>query len=272
MDFYSKFVRRRENLDSLLCVGIDPDASKLPSSLDGNQDKLFLFSREIVDATADYAVAYKPNVAFFEAFGSQGISQFEKLIRHIKIHYPGIPIVADAKRGDLDNTARQYAAFFFKDLGVDSLTLSPYMGADTVRPFIEDASKMVFLLCLTSNPDSAQFQKKTFSETGRRLYEEVAVVSESFSPRNVGLVVGATHPGEMGELRKSHRDRVFLIPGYGAQGASLKDVLAVCGENSLVNSSRSIIFSSPGPDFAEAAGKAAKKISEEMRILLKDKK
>ncbi|EQA36059.1 orotidine 5'-phosphate decarboxylase [Leptospira inadai serovar Lyme str. 10] len=268
MDFHSKFIRRREELGSLLCVGIDPDISKLPPSLEGQYEKLFLFSREIVDATADFAVAYKPNIAFYEAFGSQGIAQFEKLIRHIKIHYPGIAIVADAKRGDLDNTARQYAKFFFKELGVDSLTLSPYMGADSIRPFLEDSSKLVFLLCLTSNPDSSQFQKKTFSETGRTLYKEVAALSETFSARNVGLVVGATHPSELGELRALHPDRIFLIPGYGAQGASLEDVIAVCGKNSLINSSRSVIFASSGPDFAEAARKSAESITVQMRKLL----
>ncbi len=256
-------------MNSLLCVGIDPDITKLPPSLEKYPDKLFLFSREIVDATADYAVAYKPNIAFYEAFGSQGIAQFEKLILHIKNNHPNIPIVADAKRGDLDNTARQYAKFFFKELGVDSLTLSPYMGSDTIKPFLEDESKMVFLLCLTSNPDSSELQKKTFSETGRTLYQEVAFLSEKFSPRNVGLVVGATHPRELAEIRKAHPDRIFLIPGYGAQGASLEEVIAVCGKNSLVNSSRSIIFSSSGTDFAEAARKSAASIDEQMKKLLK---
>lgn len=268
MDFYSKFVQRREKLNSLLCVGIDPDTAKLPSSLEKHPDKLFVFSRDIVDATADYAVAYKPNIAFYEAFGSKGIEQFERLISHIKTNYPEIPIVADAKRGDLDNTARQYARFFFKELGVDSLTLSPYMGSDTIKPFIEDDSKMVFLLCLTSNPDSAELQQKTFSETGRTLYREVAAMSEKFPVKNVGLVVGATHPKELLEIRKSHPDRIFLIPGYGAQGASLEEVISVCGKNSLVNSSRSIIFSSSGADFAEAARKAAASVSEQMGKLL----
>ncbi|TGN00277.1 orotidine-5'-phosphate decarboxylase [Leptospira dzoumogneensis] len=268
MDFYSKFVKRREILNSLLCVGIDPDVTKLPSHLEKFPDKLYVFSREIVDATAEYAVAYKPNIAFFEAFGSKGIEQFEKLISHIKTNHPEIPIVADAKRGDLDNTARQYAKFFFKELGVDSLTLSPYMGSDTIKPFIEDDSRMVFLLCLTSNPDSAELQQKTFSETGRTLYREVAALSEKFPAKNVGLVVGATHPKELLEIRKAHPDRIFLIPGYGAQGASLEEVISVCGKNSLVNSSRSIIFSSSGTDFAEKAGKAAASVTEQMRKLL----
>ncbi|PJZ70788.1 orotidine-5'-phosphate decarboxylase [Leptospira perolatii] len=269
MDFYSKFIQRREKYGSLLCVGIDPDSAKLPSSLQKTPDRLYVFSKEIVDATAEFAVAFKPNIAFFEAFGGEGILQFEKLIRHIKLNYPDIPIVADAKRGDLDNTAKQYAKYFFQELEVDSLTLSPYMGSDTIRPFTEYDSKMVFLLCLTSNPDSAELQRKTFSETGRTLYREVAAMSEKFSKRNVGLVVGATHPGEISEIRQAHPDRVLLIPGYGAQGASLEEVLKVCGKDSLVNSSRSIIFSSSGSDFAQAAHNSAKAVSAQMKNLLR---
>ncbi|MDI7164072.1 orotidine-5'-phosphate decarboxylase [Leptospira santarosai] len=265
MNFQSKFLTRSQSLRSLLCVGLDPDYSKLPEVVRRSPESLFRFCREIIDATASYAVAYKPNIAFFEVFGFSGIRQFEKVIGHLKSNYPTIPIVADVKRGDLDNTARQYARYYFGDLQVDSLTLSPYMGLDTLRPFLEYQDHLVFWLCLTSNPDSIQFQKKRFSETGRTLYEEVAYVANSVSPSNLGLVVGATNPSELETLRKQNPDRIFLIPGFGAQGAKLDDLLPVCGRYSLINSSRGIHFVSSGLDFAIRANQEAEKIHKAMQ-------
>ncbi|TGL75766.1 orotidine-5'-phosphate decarboxylase [Leptospira yasudae] len=265
MNFQSKFLTRSQSLQSLLCVGLDPDYCKLPETIKRSPEPLVHFCREIIDATAPYAVAYKPNIAFFEVFGSSGIRQFEKVIGHLKSNYPHIPIVADIKRGDLDNTARQYARYYFGDLQVDSLTLSPYMGLDSLRPFLEYQDHLVFWLCLTSNPDANQFQKKRFSETGRTLYEEVAHVSSSISPLNLGFVVGATNPTELGNLRRQNPDRVFLIPGFGAQGAKLEDLLPVCGRYSLINSSRGIHFASNGLDFATRAGQEAEKIHKMMQ-------
>ncbi|RHX84019.1 orotidine-5'-phosphate decarboxylase [Leptospira stimsonii] len=265
MNFQSKFLTRSQSLKSLLCVGLDPDYCKLPETIKRGPEPLVHFCREIIDATSQYAVAYKPNIAFFEVFGSEGIRQFEKVIGHLKSNYPRIPIVADIKRGDLDNTARQYARYYFGDLQVDSLTLSPYMGLDSLRPFLEYQDHLVFWLCLTSNPDSSQFQKKHFSETGRTLYEEVAYVANSISPTNLGFVVGATNPHELETLRKQNHDRIFLIPGFGAQGAKLEDLLPVCGTNSLINSSRGIHFASSGLDFATRAGLEAEKIHKSMQ-------
>lgn len=269
MGLYSKFKTRFEDLGSGLCVGLDPDPQKLPQVLSGEAESLYIFCREIVDATAIYASAFKPNVAFFEASGSRGFQQFEKLIRHIKINHPEIPIVADCKRGDLANTAKQYAKYYFGELGVDSITASPYMGWDTVVPYLDYTDSFVFLLCFTSNPDSVQLQKQRLASNGRFVYEEVLQLAKNSGDDRIGFVVGGTHPEELASIRKLVPNRLFLIPGFGAQGASLTEAMHACGELSLLNSSRGIHFASVENDFAKAAEAAAGKIASEMRAYWK---
>lgn len=269
MGFYIKFTKRAINLKSLLCVGLDPEWEKLPANIKTSDKPLFTFCKEIVDATYDQAVAYKPNIAFFERFGFKGIEQFENLVNHITSKYPEVSIVADVKRGDLANTAKEYAKYYFEDLKVDTVTLSPYMGSDSIEPFLEYKDHAVFLLCLTSNPASKDLQKiKTSS--GKNFYEEVANFSKSLNEKykdQVGLVVGATHPEELSQIRNAFPELAFLIPGYGAQGGNLGDIMKVCAHNSLINSSRSIIFNSSGTDFAVKAREKVLEINLEMAKL-----
>ncbi len=268
MKFFDKFIQRKNKLHSFLCIGLDPDESKLPNVMQNSSEPLFEFCKEIIDATCDEAVCFKPNIAFFERRGSKGFLEFEKVIRHLKINHSKIPIIADVKRGDLANTSKEYAKYYFDDLGVDSITLSPYMGKDTVEPFLNHSRGYVFLLCLTSNPSSDDFQKKIIQGEKIFLYEKVALFSEKLNgefKNQVGIVVGGTHPDELGALRECCPNLVFLIPGFGAQGGALDEILLKSGQNSIINSSRSIIFSSNGKDFAESAQKKAKEINLEMK-------
>ncbi|NUM41034.1 MAG: orotidine-5'-phosphate decarboxylase, partial [Leptospiraceae bacterium] len=201
--------------------------------------------------------------------GSRGFSEFEKLIRYIKITYPQTPIIADVKRGDLANTAKEYSKYYFDELGVDSVTLSPYMGKDSIEPFLKMSKGHVFLLCLTSNPSSSDFQKLKTSDD-IFFYKEVAKFSDLLNQEfhnQVGIVVGGTHPKEIGDLRKTHKELNFLIPGYGAQGGSLEDIVKNSGPNSIINSSRSIIFSSSGKNFSDSAKLKAIEINNEMKKL-----
>lgn len=269
MKFYEKFTTRSNQLQSLLCLGLDPEWEKLPASIKTSDKPLFTFCKEIVDATHDIVVSYKPNIAFFERFGFRGIEQFENLVGHITSNYPHVSIVADVKRGDLANTAKEYAKYYFGDLKVDTVTLSPYMGSDSIEPFLEYKDHAVFLLCLTSNPTSKDLQKIKTS-VGLNFYEEVANLSKSLNLKfkdQVGIVVGATHPEELGQIRKAYPELAFLIPGYGAQGGNLSELMKVCARNSLINSSRSIIFNSTGSDFAVKARQKAEEINREMREL-----
>ncbi len=269
MNFYNKFTTRSTELQSLLCVGLDPEWEKLPSSVRNSEKPLFTFCKDIVDVTHDLVVSYKPNIAFFERFGFRGIEQFENLIQHITSNYPQISIIADVKRGDLANTAKEYAKYYLGDLKVDAVTLSPYMGADSIEPFLEYKNHGVFLLCLTSNPSSKDLQKIQTSN-GKNYYEEVANFAKSLNDKykdQVGLVVGATHPEELAEVRNAFPKLAFLIPGYGAQGGNLGELMKVCARNSLINSSRSILFNSTGSDFAEKAREKVIEISSEMKEL-----
>jgi orotidine-5'-phosphate decarboxylase len=253
---------------SFLCVGLDPDLDKVPAHLLSEPDPIFSFCRAIVEETADFAVAYKPNIAFFEALGPKGWESLQKVLEIIP---PNIFTIADAKRGDIGNTSKLYAKAFFETMNFDSITVAPYMGKDSVSPFLEFQNKWVILLALTSNAGSADFQLISDAH-GKPLYQSVLEKSQEWgSPENLMYVVGATRGELIGEVRKIAPEHFFLVPGVGAQGGSLSEV-AKYGMNSacglLVNSSRGIIYASAGKDFAKAARIEAQKLQEEMESLL----
>ncbi|WP_192347145.1 orotidine-5'-phosphate decarboxylase [Algoriphagus sp. Y33] len=253
---------------SFLCVGLDTDLSKIPAHLKSEVDPIYSFCRQIIEETADYAVAYKPNIAFFEALGPQGWETLQKVLEIIPKE---IFTIADAKRGDIGNTSKLYAKAFFEKMDFDSVTVAPYMGADSVTPFLEFKEKWVILLALTSNAGSMDFQLIK-DENGKPLYQAVLEKSQEWgSPENLMYVVGATRGELIGEVRKLVPDNFFLVPGVGAQGGSLSDV-AKYGMNSqcglLVNSSRGILYASEERDFAQMAKREAKKLQVEMGELL----
>ncbi|GAB3228576.1 orotidine-5'-phosphate decarboxylase [Algoriphagus aestuariicola] len=253
---------------SFLCVGLDPDLAKIPAHLHSEPDPIFSFCKAIIEETADYAVAYKPNIAFFEAMGPKGWETLQKVQEFIP---NDIFTIADAKRGDIGNTSKLYAKAFFEQMAFDSVTVAPYMGEDSVTPFLEFEGKWVILLALTSNAGSLDFQLIK-DENGKPLYQSVLEKSQGWgSPENLMYVVGATRGELIGEVRKVVPDNFFLVPGVGAQGGSLAEV-AKYGMNSscglLVNSSRGIIYASGGLDFASAARTEAAKLQAEMRVLL----
>ncbi|MCB1191773.1 MAG: orotidine-5'-phosphate decarboxylase [Leptospiraceae bacterium] len=272
MKFYDKLHSRSNKVKSLLCVGLDPEIEKIPLVIQKEQNPLFEFCKHIVDATHTDVAAYKPNIAFFERYGSSGIKEFELLLEYLKKNYPGVPIIADVKRGDLANTAKEYAKYYFGSLCVDSITVSPYMGCDSLEPFLEYENSFLFALCLTSNKGAEDFQKLVVKEGNIRVYDEVASAVYRLNkdyPDRVGIVVGATYPGELKLLRKKFPDMVFLIPGFGAQGGELLDTISISGLNSVVNSSRSIIYHSNQDDFAEKALQKVKEINQEMQVLFR---
>lgn len=256
---------------SFLCVGLDPDIKKLPQHLLAEENPLLAFNKAIIDATAPYAVAYKPNLAFYESLGVQGWVAFEETVRYIQTNYPDQFIIADAKRGDIGNTSAMYARSFFDHIGVDALTVAPYMGHDSVSPFLGYPGKWVILLALTSNPGSADFQLIE-DKDGKRLFEQVITTSQTWAGADEMMyVVGATRGSKFADIRRLAPDNFLLVPGVGAQGGSLQEVAQYgmtddCGL--LVNSSRGIIFASSGTDFAEAAAREAAKLAAEMRTLL----
>ena len=257
--------------ESFLCVGLDIDLSKIPSHILNEKDPIFVFSKSIIDATHKYAVAYKPNLAFFEAYGIEGWKAFEKTIDYINKNYPNHFIIADAKRGDIGNTAGRYAKAFFENFGVDAVTISPYMGRDSIEPFLSYKDKYAVLLALTSNEGSRDFQ---FSEDkGVPLYEKVLRLSTKFKNSNkLMYVVGATKSENLMAIRKIVPDSFLLIPGVGAQGGNLKEVVqnginSNCGL--LVNSSRGIIYASSGTDFSTKAAEKAFNMQKEMSEYLK---
>lgn len=258
---------------SFLCVGLDSDINKLPAHLLTADDPVFEFNKAIIDATAPYCVAYKPNLAFYEATGAQGWITLEKTINYIKENYPDQFIIADAKRGDIGNTSKLYARSFFEHLDVDSVTVAPYMGEDSVTPFLGYDGKWVILLALTSNKGSRDFQFIEDKE-GKRLFEHVIETSSKWAtPEEMMYVVGATQGEMFKDIRKVAPESFLLVPGVGAQGGSLSEVarygmIKDCGL--LVNSSRGIIFASSGEDFAETAAKEAAKLRDEMTALLKE--
>lgn len=253
---------------SYLCVGLDTDLEKIPGFLKKEKDPIFEFNRRIIDHTIDHCVAYKPNLAFYEALGTYGWESLQRTLEYIPDE---IFTIADAKRGDIGNTSRMYAKAFFNQLGFDSVTLSPYMGSDSIDPYLEFEGKWVIVLALTSNKGSEDYQKLK-TENGIDLYEEVIhKTPQSTNADKVMFVVGATQADMIGEVRKSAPDNFFLVPGVGAQGGDLNSVTKNgindhCGL--LVNSSRGIIYASREQDFAEMAGKSAKELSNQMSSLL----
>lgn len=252
---------------TFLCVGLDTDIKKIPKHLLVNDDPIFDFNKAIIDATAEYCVAYKPNLAFYESGGVKGMISFERTIKYLKDNYPKHFIIADAKRGDIGNTSAMYARTFFEEYDIDSLTVAPYMGEDSVSPFLSYEGKWVILLALTSNKGSLDFQM-TEDTDGERLFEKVIRKSQSWgNDSNMMYVVGATRGEMFKDIRRAAPTHFLLVPGVGAQGGSLREVCKYgmtedCGL--LVNSSRGIIYASDGTDFAEAAGAKAKEIKTEM--------
>lgn len=249
---------------TFLCVGLDPDLDKLPKHLLTESDPVFTFNKAIIDATAPYSVAYKPNLAFYEVLGTKGWTSLEKTIGYLHTHYPNHFTIADAKRGDIGNTSRMYAKTFFESLNFDSVTVAPYMGKDSVEPFLDFEGKHTILLALTSNEGANDFQLNE----GDNLFEKVIETSKKWKhAENLMYVVGATQTAHIKKVRELVPDSFLLIPGVGAQGGSLEEVCRF-GMNKnvglLVNSSRGIIYRSSGKDFAEKAAVEARNIQREM--------
>ena len=275
---------------SFLCVGLDPDFARIPRHLkSAAEDPLFEFNRRIIDATIEYAVAYKPNTSFFEAHGSEGWRSLEKTIAYINDHPQGqVFTIADAKRGDIGNTAKQYARAFFEQMNFDAITVNPYMGHDCVQPFLQFKDKWAIVLGITSNPGAMDFQvlqpqlplllEKMGIKTvyWKKLYEIVIEQSMNWgTPDNMMFVVGATHSDQLTHARDLAPDHFFLIPGVGAQGGKLEDIAAKAMNKEvgiLVNASRSIIYASAGEDFDLQAGKAAKALQIQMEAILEQQK
>lgn len=261
---------------SYLCVGLDTDLNKIPKHIfeEAPEDPVFAFNKAIIDATAPYCVAYKPNIAFYETLGYQGWIALEKTIRYIRATYTDQFIIADAKRGDIGNTARMYARAFFDYMDVDALTVAPYMGEDSVTPFMEYPGKWTVLLALTSNKGSHDFQFFTDSK-GTRLFERVLAKAQEWGNKdNLMFVAGATQGSLLVDVRRVAPDNFLLVPGVGAQGGSLEEVAKYamndeCGL--LVNSSRGIIYASSGTDFDTVAAIEARNLAEQMAATLKDR-
>ncbi|WP_291861529.1 orotidine-5'-phosphate decarboxylase [Marinilabilia sp.] len=257
---------------SFLCVGLDSDINKIPHFLYDTTDPVFAFNKEIIDATHDLTVAYKPNLAFYESMGVSGWNTLEKTVNYIRYNYPDIFIIADAKRGDIGNTSSLYAKAFFDAMDFDAVTVAPYMGEDSVKPFLTYVGKYVILLALTSNKGASDFQY--MKENDERLFEKVINTSKQWGDEeNMMYVVGATRAEMLQDIRKSAPKHFLLVPGVGAQGGSLAEV-ARNGMNEqcglLVNSSRGIIFAGNGEDFAQKARAAASEVQQEMASLLRE--
>lgn len=256
---------------TFLCVGLDPDIRKIPEHLLNEDEPIFEFNKQIIDATADYCVAYKPNLAFYESQGIKGMMAFERTIHYIKKFYPEHFVIADAKRGDIGNTSTMYARTFFEEYNVDALTVAPYMGEDSVTPFLEYDGKWVIILALTSNKGSQDFQL-TEDKQGKRLFEHVLSKSQEWgNTDNMMFVVGATQGKMFEDIRRVAPQHFLLVPGVGAQGGSLQEVCQYgmtrdCGL--LVNSSRGIIYARNDQDFAKAAAVKAQALQKEMAIEL----
>ncbi|MCH9660628.1 MAG: orotidine-5'-phosphate decarboxylase [Bacteroidetes bacterium] len=266
----SHLISEIQRKKSFLCIGLDVDLTKIPKHLLKEEDPIFAFNKAIIDATHHLCVAYKPNTAFYEAYGLNGWKSLERTIHYLNENHPEIFTIADAKRGDIGNTSKMYAKAFFEDLNFDSVTIAPYMGKDSVEPFLEFENKYAILLALTSNQGAFDFQTKTIE--GKELYKEVLETAANYQNSDrLMYVVGATKAEYLGEIRKIVPDSFLLVPGVGAQGGSL---LEVCnyGMTSniglLINSSRGIIYASNGEDYATAAAQAASILQQQMEDIL----
>ncbi|MEQ8219726.1 MAG: orotidine-5'-phosphate decarboxylase [Arenibacter sp.] len=267
-DFLVGQIRKKE---SFLCIGLDTDLDKVPKHLLQEEDPIFAFNKAIIDATHHLCVAYKPNTAFYEAYGIKGWQALEKTINYLNINYPEIFTIADAKRGDIGNTSTRYAKAFFEDLGFDSVTIAPYMGRDSVEPFLAFKDKHTILLALTSNMGAFDFQTKMVD--GKELYKQVLEISKTYeNSENLMYVVGATKATFLTEIRNIIPDSFLLVPGVGAQGGSLAEVCRYGMSDNvglLVNSSRGIIYASDQDNFAQASTEKAKELQQEMSLELK---
>jgi len=258
---------------SFLCIGLDSDINKIPEYLMKFDDPVFEFNKQIIDATHDLAIAYKPNIAFYESRGSAGWKSLEATVSYLNENYPDILLIADAKRGDIGNTSKEYAKAFFSQMDFDAITVAPYMGRDSVEPFLEFKDRWVVVLGLTSNAGASDFQFNWISEDSAYLYEKVIAETAKWGNReNTMFVVGATKAEHLKRIRKLVPDYFLLVPGVGAQGGSLDEVVANgmnknCGL--IVNSSRGIIFAGNGQDFAEKAREKALELQGQMSGLLK---
>lgn len=260
-----------EKKKSVLCVGLDTDINKIPEHLLSESDPIFAFNKAIIDATADFAVAYKPNIAFYESMGVKGWESLGKTIDYLNESYPEVFTIADAKRGDIGNTSKMYAEAFFNSMAFDSVTVAPYMGVDSVSPFLAFEDKWVILLALTSNQGAFDFQL-TENTDGEALFETVVKKAQEWAtPDQLMFVLGATKTEYLERVRKAAPDSFFLVPGVGAQGGSLEEVLTKATNKDygvLVNSTRGIIYQSKDKDFAEAAQRAALELQQEMQRIL----
>ena len=267
-----ELIKQIRTKQSFLCVGLDTDIKKIPQHLLQADDPIFEFNKAIIDATAPYSVAYKPNLAFYESLGVKGLLAFERTVAYLNENYPEQFIIADAKRGDIGNTSQMYARTFFETYNLDALTVAPYMGEDSVTPFLAYEGKWVILLALTSNKGSHDFQLMEDAQ-GIRLFEHVLTKSQAWgNADNMMYVVGATQGEAFKDIRRHAPNHFLLVPGIGAQGGSLHDVCQYgmnkdCGL--LVNSSRGIIYAGNGVDFAQVAAEKAREIQEEMARELK---
>jgi orotidine-5'-phosphate decarboxylase len=270
MNFSERLAQAQSTSNSLLCVGLDVDTAKLPTHIATHAEPVLEFNRAIIDATKDLVCAYKPNLAFYEALGDRGWHLLRETLRMIPKH---VLTIGDGKRGDIGNTAIQYARALFDDLGFDAVTLNPYMGFDSVEPFLKDPEKGVFLLALTSNEGSNDFQRLKVGPIP--VYEKVVRAAKRWNTaQNIGLVVGATHPRELKRIRSLVPGMPILIPGVGSQGgdlaASIRDGSDAKGMLAIINASRSILYASSGTDFATAAKAEALRLRDEMRRLVED--
>lgn len=254
----------------MLCVGLDTDMDRIPAHLKNSEDPIFEFNKAIIDATAEFCVAYKPNTAFYEAYGLSGWQSFERTVSYLNENYPNHLIIADAKRGDIGNTAARYAVAFLDQMGCDAITVAPYMGKDSVVPFSGRKGKWVIVLGLTSNPGADDVQKLELNSGGMVHQSVMKSIAEWIPEDELMFVVGATRPEELAEIRRQFPSTFFLVPGVGAQGGSASDVINAANIPNeyglLINASRGVIYASNGEDFASAAGLAAKTLRDEMSI------